>query len=122
MDHSTFELQYNRVFEIFKRNERIQDRNLNGWYQLWNRAYQSNRMKNDEYVEKWKALVEIKNFNSNIASYESYLKEGTVPSADSGNLREKKLAEWFKEQENPEKCTDSMKIDMLKSNYSYLFT
>lgn len=121
MEHSTWDLQYNKVFHLFRNNEKIIDKNLNAWFHLWNRAYQTNRMKNEEYRYKWETLKKIGLFHNNLFHFESFLKNGKIPNINSKDIKEKKLALWFEEQQDAEKCIDNLKIDILKSNYSNLF-
>jgi hypothetical protein len=122
MDNSnTWDKNFQQVFALFKNAEKIQNRQLNTWFQLWNRAYKDNRMKNPTHIEKWNILLEVQKFNSNLIAYESYLKSGIKPCESSNDKKEKSLALWFNEQNEPSKCLDTIKIDMLKTTYSQLF-
>lgn len=123
MDNTTtWDKNFQQVFAAFKNAEKIQNRQLNTWFQLWNRAYKDNRMKNPSHIEKWNILLQVQKFNANLIAYESYLKSGNKPSELSTNLKEKSLALWFNEQNDPTKCIDTLKIDMLKTTYQSFFT
>lgn len=137
MESTIWETNYVKVFHLIKNDDnsttlsgvengakggfRLSDKNLDNWYQLWNRAYKSDRIKNQEQKEKWKVLVDLLNFNKNCREYEKFLKSGICPSEESTVQKERNLALWFKEQSDPNKCLNNMKIDYLRSNYHNLF-
>lgn len=122
MDNSTiWDRNFNEVYYIFKSGHKIQNSQLNTWFQIWTRAYKEKRMKNQDYVTKWEALLLVYNFNLSYEAYESFLKYGVKPSEFSSDKKQKKLALWFAEQSIPDKCVDNIRIDMLKTNYPDLF-
>lgn len=122
MENSTiWDRNFNEVYYIFKSGHKIQHSQLNTWFQIWTRAYKEKRMKNQDYVTKWEALLLVYNFNMSYEAYESYLKSGIKPSEFSSDKKQKKLALWFAEQSIPDKCVDNIRFDMLKTNYPDLF-
>lgn len=137
MESSIWETNYIKVFHLIKNDDnadnstglvfgtkgsfRLSDKNLDNWYQLWNRAYKSNRIKNQDQREKWKVLLDLLYFNKNCREYEKLLKTGKCPSEESIVQKERNLALWFKDQSDPNKCLNNMKIDYIKSNYPSFF-
>jgi hypothetical protein len=102
--------------------EQSQDVKLKSWYDIWNRAYKNKRMTKPEYIEKWETLIKLQKYLINIKVIEdNYFKNSIVPSVSSKNAKERNLALWMSEQDDPEKCFNVVRWDTLKSNYKELF-
>ncbi len=52
---------------------------------------------------------------------DNYFKNNIVPNVSSKNAKERNLALWMNEQDDPEKCFNVVRWDTLKSNYKELF-
>lgn len=129
MQSNTIDLwdyNYQRILYLIRQEKTIEqcsDKQLVAWYNLWNRAYKSKRMKKPEYIEKWNNLTRINQFIVNVKTIEdNYLKNDILPNANSKDSKERNLALWMKEQDDPEKCVNTIRWDIIKSTYSQLFT
>lgn len=120
-----WDYNYQRVFYWIRQEKTIEqctDKQLVAWYNLWNRAYKNKRMKKPEYLEKWNNLNRINQFIQNAKTIEeNYFKNNILPNTDSKDSKERNLAIWMKEQDDPEKCVNTIRWDSLKSTYSQLF-
>jgi len=102
--------------------EQSQDVKLKNWYDIWNRAYKNKRMIKPDYIEKWETLIKLQKYIINMKVIEdNYFKNNIVPNASSKNAKERNLALWMNEQDDPEKCFNVVRWDTLKSNYKELF-
>lgn len=102
--------------------EQSQDVKLKNWYDIWNRAYKNKRMIKPDYIEKWETLIKLQKYIINMKMIEdNYFKNNIVPNASSKNAKERNLALWMNEQDDPEKCFNVVRWDTLKSNYKELF-
>ena len=102
--------------------EQSQDVKLKNWYDIWNRAYKNKRMIKPDYIEKWETLIKLQKYIINMKVIEdNYFKNNIVPNVSSKNAKERNLALWMNEQDDPEKCFNVVRWDTLKSNYKELF-
>lgn len=120
-----WDLNYQKCIYYVKNNKTIeqsQDVKLKNWYDIWNRAYKNKRMIKPDYIEKWETLIKLQKYIINLKVIEdNYFKNNIVPCVSSKNSKERNLALWMKEQDDPEKCFNVVRWDTLKSNYKELF-